>query len=286
MNQVPAAAEQPKVYWSNEDCFSSHPLHFISAFEHKDYQIGMHSHEFVEMNIVTGGYGLHTIESMNMPVRAGDVFVIPSGILHSYQSENHLNVFHILIHSDFFRRYQEDLDAVPGFKMLFDIAPVLRQSTGEQFFLHLEYDALPALRQELGRIPQALAEEAFTAANIASLNIICTLSMLMNRRFMKDEENSAHDGKGEILRVMEYIQNHLEKKITMDELSAFANMSKSTLNRRFQQALHLSPIAYILSLRAGKARRLIQETRFTKAEIAQMCGFYDSSHMDKMIRHG
>ena len=271
-----------KSFWFNEDCFGDHPQHYIRIFLHQNYQIGMHAHEFVEVNLVVGGSGVHYIENRHMPVSAGDVFVIPSGILHGYISLENLDVYHLLIKSDFFMRYHIELENVPGFHMLFDIAPSLRRSTGKGFFLRLEYAELQTIRQELEALEKFEADKIFVYENIQVLSLLGRLSVSMNRRL--NVASSSHGISLELLRVMEYIQNHLDLKFSLDSLAALGNMSRSSLNRHFQQVLHLSPAAYIIRLRTAKARRLIAENRFSKAEIAQMCGFYDSSHMDKSLK--
>ena len=132
-----------KNYWINSDCFSDNPLNLTKAFIHKDYNIGMHSHEFYEINLIINGKGNHYIEKMEVEVNTGDVFVIPPGILHGYHSENStLDVYHIIINTDFFKRYKEELEEIPGYKLMFDIEPQLRQTNSYNFFLKLNIDEL------------------------------------------------------------------------------------------------------------------------------------------------
>ena len=44
----------------------------------------MHTHEFDEMLIVTGGTALHQYAGKTIPIKRGDVFLIPEGQRHGY----------------------------------------------------------------------------------------------------------------------------------------------------------------------------------------------------------
>lgn len=61
-------------------------------------------------------------------------------------------------------------------------------------------------------------------------------------------------------------------------------MSIATLNRRFNDLLKTSPMNYVMDCRIQKAIELIEENKYSKTEIAQLCGFYDLSHMNKYLK--
>lgn len=44
-----------------------------------------------------------------------------------------------------------------------------------------------------------------------------------------------------------------------------------------------APLDYVLSCRVAKAQKLIAEGNYGKTDIANICGFYDVSHMNKYI---
>ncbi|MBQ4110820.1 MAG: helix-turn-helix domain-containing protein [Clostridia bacterium] len=274
---------EEKNRWYIADCFEEYnPVNLVRAFLHRDYTIGMHSHEFCEINIVINGSGGHYIEKMSMTVNAGDVFVIPSGIEHGYFSENSLNVYHILVKDEFFRRYREELDEIKGYKMMFDIEPFVRQTAGETQFLHLDYDELKKVENDIHKIIELDINREYVYQNVLTLGFICNLCERLSKRMSKFKTKPNR----EIMCVMEYIQNNLEEKLTVGMLSQFAGMSESTLNRQFKKTLKITPIEYVINCRIDKAKMLIEENNHSKSEIAQMCGFYDCSHMDKYIKKG
>ena len=83
---------------------------------------------------------------------------------------------------------------------------------------------------------------------------------------------------------MEFIQENLEQKLTLSLLAQKANMSTATLSRHFREVLHTSPMQHVTACRLARARELIAERKLSKTEIAQSCGFFDVSHMNKYLR--
>ena len=49
----------------------------VSAYLMRNYSIGMHVQDCIEINIVTRGYGLHYIGEGRISANIGDVFIIP-----------------------------------------------------------------------------------------------------------------------------------------------------------------------------------------------------------------
>lgn len=269
-----------KKYWSNSDCFSDNPQNPVRAFLHKDYSIGMHTHEFYEINIVLSGYGCHYIEGKKLEVTAGDVFVIPGNISHGYISGKKLDVYHFLVRNDFFDRYRAELEGTKGYKMLFDIEPLLRQTTGENYFLHIDKDELFEVENDIRKIQDAGKCGNYIYMNVLTLALFCGLCIKM---FESADENSGNRADMDIIRVMDYIHSNFSDRISVENVAKIANMSKSTLNRHFKRATGITPMEYVIYCRTKKARELIAENTYTKAEIAQRCGFYDTSHMDKYL---
>ncbi len=156
------------------------------AYYHKDdYPINMHSHTFYEINIVTEGTGAHYIEDISLPIGSGDVFAIPPKSRHGYWSENNLSIFHLILPPFVFERYEYDLRKFPGYNMLFEIEPWLRQNNTEQFFLHLSPTQLQDLRAEMDNLiaisEEEECEENNTLFELRAILLVCTLSKLLNQ---------------------------------------------------------------------------------------------------------
>lgn len=273
--------QKPKCYYTEKDMFKDVPFHYVHAYIHNDYHFKMHSHEFYEINVIVNGSGRHYIENNNLPAHIGDIFVIPPEVRHGYYSENSLDIFHVLLKSDFLMRYNEELMQSPGFDLIFDIEPHVRLSSGRKYNLHVSHDILASLKTELKRIQKAEDDQYHIYQNALTLGFVSNLGILFNTNFEQTKKSLRNTT--EILHVMEYIKNNLDSKLTLDLLATIANMSKATLNRYFQDFLQMSPMHYVTECRILKAKELLKQKKFNKTEIAQICGFFDITHLNKYL---
>ena len=270
--------EKGTVYYREQDCFTGAPHHLVHAYPHPNYKLKMHAHQFCEINIITGGEGRHYIGNSSLPVRVGDVFILPPETPHGYFSEGTLDIAHILLSNGFVSRYREELSELPAFSLLFDIEPEVRRSSGRNYNLHIDTHHLFEINEQLSRIIRAENAEEYTFENVLTLDFIGRLGELLRKSLQK--ERNEHR---ELLRVMEYIRENLEQKLTLSLLAQKANMSTATLSRHFREVLQTSPMQYVTACRVSLARELLATGKLNKTEIAQSCGFFDVSHMNKYL---
>jgi AraC-like DNA-binding protein len=265
------------------DVFAKRPGKTVHAYSHNEATTGMHSHDFYELIIILGNNGCHYIGDMKIPTTAGDVFVIPPGVEHGYYFPEKLEVFYILLHSSFMEKYYETLLSVPGFSALFEIEPYLRQVYEKHLFLHLESRKLELFKEKIIDILKYDTPEYYEYQTFSVLHFISELSLLMQKNTEKGKNSSKEDS--DIFKVLAYIQENFNQKITVAELMKVANMSRPTLHRRFKSVTQTTPMEYILNLRLNAVKnRLSQTGDANKTELAQEYGFYDSSHLNKHLK--
>jgi AraC family transcriptional regulator len=81
-----------------------------------------------------------------------------------------------------------------------------------------------------------------------------------------------------INRTFDYIESHLEKPMTLEELATVANFSKFHFSRIFQSIVGETPFQFILRVRLEKAAMLVRTNKNDGiSEIAYKCGFSDVS---------
>ena len=270
-------SESTKVFRGNEQ---------IRAFLYSDYTIKPHNHDFYEMNIVLRGNGTHKIEDASMSVRSGDVFVIPPNTVHSYCDTENLDVYHVLFHQDFIYENSHEGAHVPGFLQLIEIEPHLRQNFPGKMFLHLSPRKLQELETELKFIEdnnELDNENMFLLKKHAALKILYWLSYLLYNQLHSEEKTTANKHEQAILKALEYIHVNYGEKITIDTLCKKVYLSRSTFLRSFAQMCGEPPMEYLQKYRCRKAEDMIKNTEFSKTEIAHLCGFYDLSHMERII---
>lgn len=254
---------------------------FIHAYLHENYDTKMHSHEFYEINIVANGEGRHYIGDINVPAVVGDVFVIPPNIPHGYYAEKSIDIYHLLIKNDFLNRYREELSELPGYDILFDFEPLIRRISGIDINLKLSAPKFKDIEYDFENIKSAENRKLYMYENILVINFISKLGKLFEKKISSID--FAEKESREIMGALEFIKGNLGGKISLSAIANHANMSTATLNRRFKEILNVTPMEYVRLCRINMARKLIKEGNFTKAEIAQTCGFYDQAHMHKIL---
>jgi len=85
-------------------------------------------------------------------------------------------------------------------------------------------------------------------------------------------------------RVQTFVDEHLAADLTVVELAEAAELSPSTLARRFKDAMGTTPWRYVLQRRIDKAKRLLVTTDRSLAAIAFDTGFYDQPHFTRAFK--
>ncbi|WP_406268807.1 helix-turn-helix domain-containing protein [Actinacidiphila glaucinigra] len=73
--------------------------------------------------------------------------------------------------------------------------------------------------------------------------------------------------------VLAWMERHLDREVTVDELAARAHMSPRTFARRFQQETGTTPYRWLLGQRVLLARELLEGTDETVDAVAARAGF-------------
>lgn len=260
----------------------------VSAFAYTDYSIAMHNHNFYEVNIVLSGHGTHYIENSHFSVIPGDVFVIPPMVAHAYSDTDSLEVYHILLKKSFMAQNKVESEQVRGFVELTEIEPFLRSDTSAALFLHLSPVELLQVKAELGYIDNKSAyswEECEALKHHAVWKLLYWFSALLDKQLrLKKDRLPEKRYELYILDALGYIHTHYSEKITLDRLCRRAYMSRSTFLRAFTAVCHLSPTEYLNRYRCERARELLADGSVSKTNVAHACGFYDLSHMERMLK--
>ncbi|MGN0564569.1 MAG: helix-turn-helix transcriptional regulator, partial [Candidatus Heritagella sp.] len=218
----------------------------------------------------------HYISDSYLPAKVGDVFVIPPNVPHGYYTDNRFDIYHILLKNSFKNRYHEELRQIPGYEYLFEMEPLIRQASGSSYHLHIERDKFGRFMNKMTKLTEVENSGRYMYENILVLDFISQLgNLIMEERKITDDS--------EVIGIMEYIHRNFPYSISLEDIAKFSNMSISTLNRRFKKLVNLTPMQYVMNCRIQAAKELMEQDKYSKTEIAQLCGFYDLAHMNKYV---
>jgi AraC-like DNA-binding protein/uncharacterized RmlC-like cupin family protein len=81
-----------------------------------------------------------------------------------------------------------------------------------------------------------------------------------------------------------YVQHHMAKAFTLDELAAGIGLSKYHFCREFRKATGTTPMAFVRQVRVEAARSLLLSTSLTLRGIAEQVGFSDEFQLSRVFR--
>lgn len=89
---------------------------------------------------------------------------------------------------------------------------------------------------------------------------------------------------GGLAAAVQYIQDNLDRHISIDELVEEACMSKSSFYRHFSDEFDMSPLEYITRERVVRARELLADPDNTVTGVSHALGFSSTSHFIDMFK--
>jgi len=74
-------------------------------------------------------------------------------------------------------------------------------------------------------------------------------------------------------KVVQYIEEHYNQNISLDQLALTFNLSKQWLILRFKKEMNITPITYLNNFRMKKAKEFLLQQEMLISEVAFACGF-------------
>lgn len=86
------------------------------------------------------------------------------------------------------------------------------------------------------------------------------------------------------LKIVDYIVNNYNKKITLDQLAESFFLGKTTLINNFKKYFGCSPIEFLLNIRISKAEKLLFNTSESIEKIAEIVGFSSANYFSLIFK--
>ncbi|MGJ3250599.1 MAG: AraC family transcriptional regulator [Elainellaceae cyanobacterium] len=88
----------------------------------------------------------------------------------------------------------------------------------------------------------------------------------------------------QLQQVLDYIQTHLDRDLSLAELAETLNLSPTYFASVFKQAIDISPHQYVIQQRVERAKLMLSKTDFAIADIALQVGFSSQSHLTQQFK--
>jgi AraC family L-rhamnose operon transcriptional activator RhaR/AraC family L-rhamnose operon regulatory protein RhaS len=257
--------------------FNEKNFHVRTIKRDPEIPYSLHSHEFFELVIVISGAGKHLTETESNIIGGGSAFLIPPNTLHGYGEVENLVLYNILIGRDILSASLVDLSEIAGFKSLVLDAsnpkPTLRLSDSQ-------------LEESLAIIEKIQAENEGLVFGKGTATMtyayLLQLLVMLSRSQQKPSQPKAF-GAQRIASVIAYLEQNLDRSLSLSQLCAQANMSASTLNRHFLLHTGWSPIEFHIRRRINYACSLIQTSSLSMESISEATGFSDANYFARQF---
>ncbi len=268
-----------------ENSFSSSRSNHIFDFLPVSVQIlhdtrisNTHWHDYLQIWYTVSGEYDHTINGVTIPQCAGSAMLVFPYMMHRIDASktdiSNTRVIQISIRKDELEKQH---------------IPYLTQSYKSGFFDLFYLNPHIVLSGKTKDIADMLCEDIVSEyqnnlamhtnkimAYIARFLELCTNT---SERIASKRELTTTRTKNECLgNSLTYLYDNISKKVTIDDLSNAAMMSRRTFTSSFNFTIGQTCNNYITYMRMSTAIKMLKQTRKSIAEIAEECGFFDSSH--------
>ena len=251
------------------------------AYHHVDLsqtQIPWHWHEAVEFNYVLEGSMKVFTAGQTLTFQKGEGFFINSNVLTAMEDMGGCLIDSHLFHPVFLSGH---------FQSIFEtkyMLPVLQNKQAELISFRGEN---PTQRQLLQKLRQLAFVQQGENSEFQTRNQLSEIWLLLMEEMTHQQPKppaAALRNRERVLTMMAFIQEHFAEKLTLEEIAAAASISTRECLRCFKDAIHQSPIEYLLSYRIGAAKKLLETTGYAITEIALRTGFNSAAYFTQQFR--
>lgn len=252
-----------------------HGLHTqCSHISYPRFVLPRHKHTEYELMLFTGGNGKQFVGEGVADYHEGDIALIGSNVPHLHLCQSKLTPGEGLAESS-----GEALQFHPAiFPMQMDCLPDYKEINGlltrSQYGLRL-YD--PVLFHYLLDEVTQLDQTAGTGRLIKLLEILAAISRCKETRLLSEtaynNANLLPTPNEPVNRVYDYLYNHFQEKITLEELALCVKQNSTALCRYFKQRTDKTIFQCLAEIRVEHACKLLAYSNLTIAQIAYESGY-------------
>jgi AraC family transcriptional regulator, L-rhamnose operon regulatory protein RhaS len=255
------------------------PFHIGSATV--EGQFHQHTHDFVELVVVTGGSGRHVINGRPYRVGGGDVFVFNLGAAHGFEQAHRLEMVNIMFPPWMLAGAGPDTRSLAGFQALFVVGP----ASGEEFRCMLRLDRA-GLAQVQAMLKRMLDEFNGRRQGCQTLlrAWLLELVVFLSRRY--SHRGVTVEGPAGGLRLAEvggFMGANFREELRLPDLAARAKLSRRHFIRQFRRVYGTTPLQHVLDLRLRHAAQLLSASSRSVTAIAYESGFRDSNYFTRQF---
>lgn len=257
------------------------PLSVLYYIHTNETMPGDHSHTFYELVLVREGGAFHFMNDETVPIRAGNVFLVPPGKIHGYRDTEHLGIYNILFSAKILDTFKHDLSNTPNYQMLFHLQPELfsnmRTKTEMLTLDHGHFTRVVTLADEIMGEEKRKESGGRTVAFGEFLHLIGYI--IRHAHIAGSSEKTRFIRSAACWRSW---TGTARESGRWRAWPAFVRMSQSSFRQQFRLMTGTAPITYLLRLRLQKAASLLRLSGRI-GDVAMRVGFQDTNYFTRQF---
>lgn len=214
------------------------------------------------------GSGIIRIRQQTIPIKANQYVVLPKHTPLAYGADNDdpWSIYWIKFNGEkgkiFARNMDKPITVLPS--------------------IHIRIEQRIELFENLYAVLcGGLSLDRLNYANLAFAHFIASFQFL--KLFGTVNEQPRHI-EGTVNRVTHYMNENIDRKLTVREIAQFAGYNPSYLYRQFIRQTSMAPIDYFIHLKINKATVYLLKTSMTITQIAAKLGFSSADHFSRTFK--
>ncbi len=241
------------------------------------------SSPFVRIFFVKSGKAVVHLADKDVTLSPGHMYMLPCYTPHSYECDPGFEFYYLFVFlneqkgTDFFDLYDYPIEvkANHAAQLLFEnycmLYPQLNlpSKKAEDFINHMSY--------------RDYQNEYLNMATYERLQLHGMVEIVVSY-FVKHARPKSHVHDKRISLALDWMQEHLDQNISMEELASKACLTKSYLIRLFRQKLGITPLQYIIRKKIHHTQTLLLGTEMNIQKIASAVGMEDTSYFIRLFK--
>lgn len=255
----------PKTSFTYEQHISfTKELPFIFHFNIETSNAPCNIHENIEVLYFLEGEGYVQCDNESYPIKAGDIVVIDSYMVHQVIPKEKVVFACLIIDNGFCKSNNLDTTVLQFTRKIQDQnLNVLMQTVCDEYSTHQSFE--------------------FFAIRCAVLNVL--LYLCRNYAFPRTSFEQISGASFNYIRLAtDYIKSNLSKKLSIDAIAASAGLSKYHFVREFKKITGCTVIEYLNIVRCEHAQELLTSGKYKIKEVAILCGFDNFSYFSSVYK--
>ncbi|WP_323751166.1 AraC family transcriptional regulator [Marinobacter sp.] len=237
------------------------------AFGHYRKAFGHHMHrEHHRDNLLiycTDGKAFLSVEGEPHTVSSGDLLLLPAGASHRYTADpdNPWSIHWVHYSGPLAEAFRQHMGFTNGTHI---------RHLGRQPRLLVDFNGLLSVRQTGFRTQGLIHASNRLRQLLAAVPINA------------DETGQARQAELEIIH--NYMREHLEERLTLNELAELAGLSPAHFATRYREQTGTAPIQHFLHLKVERACELLDTTGHTFVDISRQLGYDDAYYFSRLFK--